>query len=76
MEKILGNIVNTWWKISDFSLRNSCSSHTNTTYTWRWVVSSHNLKGINSDLATGEYVAIVVSTHNLKGINSIRNYNY
>lgn len=48
MKKIIVNIVDTWWETSDSSLRDSCRSHCKPMFRWRYVVSTHQYKGINT----------------------------
>ena len=47
MKKILQNIENTWQKTSELSTRISCLTHVRTNDSWRYVVSTHQMKVVD-----------------------------
>ena len=65
MRKILKNIEGTWWKTSDFSLRYLCRHMVYTVKPWRYVITTHDFKGIHTTIPKKVIGVLVVNTHKL-----------
>ena len=48
LEKILWGVENTWIKTLEHSLRYDCRKQLYPSHSWRWIVTTHQMKGISS----------------------------